>query len=270
MIAYRELELPSDVPSEANAMARSEIAIETDLDVEELVTDCWELPQCDPRASTFSFGAVSIKKSEASHVASSLLRAGFECQTMDALPCAIARSTAMVIIDSDISTLSVDLGYQQTTLTLVKAGRPIMSRELRGLGLIALLDQIAVSFELSRSDAQTLLFQPAGNTISSDSNTFAFSNPIHQHLSSFFQVLSAEIDKTIQYTNRAYRSAIPGHLLLMGAGSCIANLDRSLADRTGLPASLWRIDLSDGLFAHHHSSVYAVAAGLSTLAWEQV
>jgi Tfp pilus assembly PilM family ATPase len=270
MIAYRELELPSSIPSEANAMARSEIAIETDLDIEELVTDCWELPPCDPRAGTFSYGAVSIKRTEAANIASSMLRAGFQCQTMDALPCAMARSTAMVVADPDTATLAVDLGYQQATLTLVKAGRPVLSRELRGLGVVALLDQIADAFELSRSDAQTLLVQPSGEVTNDKSNKFAFSNPIPQYLSSFFQVLAAEIDKTIQFTTRAYRFAVPSQLLIMGAGSRIANLDRSLEDRTGLSARLWSIDQSDSLFAHKHCSVYAVAAGLSTLAWEQL
>lgn len=267
MIAYRELDLPSRIPSEANAMARSEIAIETDLDIEELVTDCWELPQCDSRASTFSYGAVSIKKSEASQVASHLLRAGFECQTIDALPCAIARSTAMVVSDPETSTLAVDLGYQQATLTLVKAGNPILTRELRGLGVIALLDQIADAFELSRSDAQTLLFQTSGKAFCDDTNTFT--NPIHQFQSSFFQVLSTEIGKTIQYANRAFRIASPTQLLIMGAGSRITNVDRSMEDRTGLPTKFWSIDLSDRLFDDQQSSVYAVAAGLSTLVWEQ-
>lgn len=268
MIAYRELDLPSKEPSEANAMVRSEIAIETDLDVEELMAECWELPQSNPRMNTFSFGAVSIKKSEAFHVASCLLRAGFECQTMDALPCAMARSTAMMVPDSDVSTLALDLGYQQTTVTLVKAGRPILSRELRGLGLITLIDQIAASFELSRSDAQTLLFQPADSVIGSDSSSLHFSNPIHQHLSSFLQLLTAEIGKTIQFANSAYRTAVPGQILLMGAGSRIASLNSSLSDRTGLPTHYWRINQSDNLFDDHHTSVYAVAAGLSTLAWE--
>jgi Tfp pilus assembly PilM family ATPase len=270
MIAYRELELPSNLPSEANAMARSEIAIESDLDVEELVTDCWELPPCDTRASTFSYGAVSIQKSEASHVASSLLRAGFECQIMDALPCAMARSTAMVVTDPETSTLGVDLGYHQATLTLVKAGRPVLSRELRGLGVVALLDQIADAFELSRSDAQTLLFQPSGKANNDDPNKLAFSNPIHLYLSSFLQVLASEIEKTIQFATRAYHFAVPSQLLIMGAGSRIAHLEHSLENRTGLPADFWSIDQSHSLFAEKHSSVYAVAAGLSTLAWEQM
>jgi Tfp pilus assembly PilM family ATPase len=270
LIAYRELELPSSIPSEANAMARSEIAIETDLDIEELVTDCWELPPCDPRAGTFSYGAVSIKRTEAANIASSMLRAGFECQTMDALPCAMARSTAMVVADTDTATLAVDLGYQQATLTLVKAGRPVLSRELRGLGLVSLLDQIADAFELSRSDAQTLLFQPSGKAANDDPNKLAFSNPIHQYLSSFFQVLAAEIDKTIQFATRAYRFAVPSQLLMMGAGSRICNLGRSIEDRTGLSARLWSIDQSDSLFADKPSSIYAIAAGLSTLAWEQM
>ena len=156
MIAYRELDLPLCEPSEAKSMILSEIAIETECDVEELLTECWVLPQNRPRTNTTSYGAVSLKRSTAMLLASDLLRVGFECQKLDAMPCAMARAASMVVRDSSVATLAIDLGYQQSTITLVQNGLPVFSRGLRNLGLIQLLEQIAVSFEISVTDAQTL------------------------------------------------------------------------------------------------------------------
>ena len=245
-------------------MVRSEIALESETELDELLSDCWDLPQGNLRASTSGFGAVSIKRSAAQRVACDLLQAGFECQTLDAIPCAMARSVAMMTDDSIASTLAIDLGYQQATLTMVKDGKPMLSRGIRSLGMITLLGQIAASFEISLSDAKTLLFQSATKT------PIATASPVHQQLSSFLQSLTNEIDKTIAYASRAYRSAVPDQLLLMGAGAIISCLDESISERICIPTKNWTIDLSENLFDSQITATYAIAAGLSSLAWEGI
>ena len=270
MIAYRELDLPLSDSAELRSMVSSEIAIESECELEDLSTDCWELPPNRPRAETPCFGAVSLKKSTALMVAKDLLNAGFECQTLDAVPCAMARATSMVVDDNSLSTLAVDLGYHQATVTLVRAGKPLMSRGLRSFGLILLLEQIARSFELSMSDAQTLLFQSPSTRNGSSKGHDEFSNPLQQKLGAFLQSLSNEIDKTIDYTNRAYRSMVPCQLLLMGAGVRIPNVEQAIEVRVGLPTHTWAIDLSENLFGNQNVATFAVASGLSMLAWESM
>lgn len=265
MIDYRELDLPQVEPTESKAMVRSEIALEVECELEELSIDCWDLPQSKPRASTSCFGAVSIKRSAALMIASDLLRAGFECQTLDAVPCAMARSTSMVVDDESASTLAIDIGYGQATLTLVKAGIPILSRGVRSLGLVTLLEQIAASFDLSWADAQTLLFQSPND---SRAKTNRFSSPLQQQIIAFLQAIANEIDKTILYVSRSHRSATPNQVLLMGAGARIPFLNQSIEERVGLPTQTWAIDLSENLFGSQPIATFAIAAGLSALAWE--
>ena len=269
MIAYRELDLPMCELSETKSMILSEIAIETECDIEDLLAECWVLPQNRPRANTTSYGAVSLKRSTAMLVASDLLQAGFECQTLDAMPCAMARATSMVVPDSKVATLAIDLGYRQSTITLVQNGLPVLSRGLRNLGLIQLLEQIAVSFEISIADAQTLLFQ------SSSSEGFAkeadgFSDLLQQRLNGYLHSLSNEIDKTIHFANRSYRTMSPSLILLMGAGVRIPGVDPAIEHRVGLTTQCWMIDVSDNLFGNQHIATFAIAAGLSALAWETI
>ena len=270
MIAYRELELPSSDIGDSREMVQSEIALETECEVEELLTDSWILPKSNPRGSSLSFGAVSIKKSAALQVASDLLNAGFECQTLDAVPCAMARATSMVVDDTEASTLAVDIGYYQTTLTIVKSGKPIFCRGVRSLGLHSMLENIASAFEISMSDAKTLLFQSANNPTSVTDVTGAFANPLQRKLSAFIQGLSGEIEKTNQFMVRAHHSNAPIQLILMGAGVRIPNVEFAISERVSLPTQSWSIDLSENLFGDQHSATYAIAAGLSALAWEFV
>ena len=269
MIAYRELELPLCEQSETKSMILSEIAIETECDVDELLTECWVLPQNRPRMSTTNYGAVSLKRSTAMLLASDLLRTGFECQTLDAMPCAMARATSMVVQESGLATLAIDLGYQQATFTLVQNGQPVLSRGLRNLGLIQLLEQIAVSFEISFADAQTLLFQSNsghGSTKVAD----GFSDLLQQRLNGYLHALSTEIDKTIHYANRSYRDMSPNQILLMGDGVRIPGIDHAIEHRVGLTTQCWMIDVSENLFGNQHIGSFAIAAGLSTLAWETI
>jgi len=267
MITYREMELPHCDPSESLAMVHSEIAIETESELEELVAGCWQLPS-RPRATTTSYGAASLKESTALLLANDLLSAGFECQTLDAVPCAMARATAMVIDDKQVGTLAIDLSYQQATITLVQDGQPILSRGLRNIGLLPFIEQIAKSFELTVSDSQTLLFQFASSRSDSVDGSHQFANPLQQLLNQYLHILSLEIEKTVDFASRTYRTVTPVQLLLMGDGARIPSLEQELASRIGLPTQSWSIDLSRNLFGEQHISSFAIAVGLSSLAWE--
>lgn len=270
MIEYRELDLPACEPSESQAMVRSEIALELDCELDELLTDCWVLPQNRPRSNASNFGAVSLKRSTAMLLASDLLKAGFDCQTLDAMPCAMARATSMAVEDNDVATLAIDLGYHQATVTLVQDGHPILSRGLRDLGLFHLLELIAISFEISLSDAQTLLFQSPSNPEGDLNAINDFSNPLQQKLGGYLQTLAHEIEKTIVFADRAYRAITPSQIMLMGAGVRIPAMDQAIEDRVGHATQTWAIDVSENLFGNQHVGVFAIAAGLSSLAWESM
>ncbi|MCY2973728.1 MAG: pilus assembly protein PilM [Planctomycetota bacterium] len=274
LISYRELELPTSDSADLQSMVHSEIAIETECDLEDILTDCWELPQNRPRSTASSFGGVSLQRSTALVLASDLLQAGFECQILDAMPCAMARATSIALDNSSedghATALAIDLGYQQATITLVDDGRPILTRTLRNHGLVQLLSQIASSFAISLSDAETLLFQSPFNPTISPGQNDDFSNPLKHELNGYLMSLSNEIEKTILYANRTYRTVLPVQILLMGGGVRIPYIEKSIEQRVDLPTHLWSIDLSPNLFGVKNPAIFAIACGLSVLAWEGV
>jgi Tfp pilus assembly PilM family ATPase len=268
MIDYRELELPICAPKEVRSLLQSEITLETDCDFDDVTMDYWELPSNRPRSTTNSFGTASLNRNTAILLANDLLSAGFECRILDAIPCAMARATAMVGNDLNAATLGIELGYQQTTITLIHDGQPVLSRATRSVGLLPFLEQIAQSFEISIADAQTLLFQmPFGNThvpISVDD----FANPLQQKLSGFLQALAHEIDRTLQYVQRTHRTMAPTQVVLMGEGTRIPGIARTIENHIGLLTNTWSLDISENLFGNQQIATYAIASGLSSLAWE--
>jgi Tfp pilus assembly PilM family ATPase len=274
LIAYRELELPTCDETESHSMVQSEVAIESECDLDEVLTDCWTLPQSRPRSTTSSFAAVSLKRSSAMILANDFRQAGFECRVLDALPCAMARATQMASAntndDGQALTLAVDLGYQHATITLVDNGTPILTRVLRNSGLVQLLEQIASAFEVSLADAQTLLFQSPSNRSARPDRNDDFSNPLQQRRNGYLLSLTHEIEKTILFANRTYRSTAPIQILLMGNGVCIPNVEQSIEQRLDLPTRIWTIDVANNLFGMKHVGVYAIACGLSALAWEGI
>lgn len=268
LIDYRELELPECAPTETHSLLQSEVTLESECDFDDLMTDYWELPANRPRSTTNSYGVVSLDRSVAIMTANDLLRSGFECRVLDAMPCAIARATCMMKDESDLPRLAIDLGYQQTTITLVHNEKPMLSRAARSIGLLPFLEQIAQGMEISLADAQTLLFQLPSSRKAMLAGDTDFANPLQQKLGGFVHALVHEIDRTLHYIQKAHRTMVPKEIVLMGEGTRIQNIAEWLEQQMGLATKTWSLDVSKSIFGNQPIGTYAVASALSALAWE--
>ena len=267
LIAYRELELPNGNATESRSMIESEIALECERECEELCIESWGLPSSRKNSQTTLVGAVSLDKSLAIGIANDLNRSGFECLALDAPQCAIARATAMVVEDEQAATLAVELGYRQTTLTLVTAGEPLMSRCLTGLGLSRMLEDVAISFGISMGDAQTLLFADIQRHQDSTGNGVQAS--VMQMARAFAQSLAMEINRTVSFVHRSNSRLAPRQLILMGEGVQLCGIESSLRERIAIPIDLWAIPHPTHRLSRQQIATYAIASGLSALAWEE-
>lgn len=268
MIDYREINLPFSDLDEAYPVVSSEVAFEAECEPNELITDCWRLPKSRSRHELSTYAAVSLKCTAAEQLSTDLLRIGFDCQVIDAVPCAIARATQMMIQDHESITLAVDVGYGQATVTMVQDDEPILTRSLRSCSLISLLEGIARAFEVSLADAQTLLFQSSANDSFRDSGKEGFSNPLRQRSDAFLNALSYEINKTLEYCSRVFQSVTPQRILIMGAGVKIPRITNVLEQKTNLPTHVWCMESTFGPLENRPIGSFAIAAGLSSLAWD--
>jgi Tfp pilus assembly PilM family ATPase len=268
LIEYRELELPEASPSESQSMVHSEIAIETSCEFDDILTACWSLPRGNARSSSMSMGAVSIRKSTATQLANQLLSVGFECQTLDALPCAMARALSLMNNEPSAVTMAVDLGYEQATLIVTAGQQLVLTRCLRNQGLVQLLHHISATYDVSLSDAHVLLFQSESRIGGSPTGSNNSLNALHQQINRMLQSLRHEVERTLRFLGRSMGIAPPTQLVVMGAGSAIPNVAKLIEGRLGIPTSPWTMEYGDGENNGVQLSPYAVAAGLSMLAWE--
>ena len=268
MIDYRELDLPFSDLDDAYPVISSEVAFEAECDPNDLITDCWRLPKSRSRNESSTYAAVSLKCAYAGRISKDLIRIGFDCHVIDAVPCAMARATQMMIQDHESITLAIDLGYGQSTITMVQDNEPILTRSLRTCSMLSLLEGIARVFEVSVSDAQTLLFQSSANDSFNDSGKKGFSNPLRQRTDAFLNSLSYEINRTLEYSRRLFHSAAPERILLMGAGVKIPQIAQVLEQKTSLPTQVWCMETSFGQLESQPIGSFAIAAGLSCLAWD--
>lgn len=269
MIEYREMDLPVCDPAEARAIVDSEVALEAECEPNELVSDFWKLPKSRSRTETASYAAVSLKSNTAERIALDLLRIGFDCLVMDAVPCASARAIQMMIPEETYTCIAVDLGYGPPTMTLVQNGVPVLTRSLRSCSLISVLKNIAATFEVNLADAQTLLFQSSTFDDTNALNQEGFSNPLRRAIESYLQTLSLEIKKTVQFSDRAFQSITPERIVLMGAGVKIPRIAETLERKTNLLTDFWNIPGSAERFGNQPVGNFAIAAGLSSLAWRK-
>lgn len=269
MIEYRELDLPVCDPFEARAIVDSEVALEAECEPNELVSDFWSLPKSRSRTETASYAAVSLKSDAAERIAQDLLRIGFDCLVLDAVPCASARAVQMMTPEETYTCIAVDLGYGPPTMTLVQNGVPVLTRSLRGCSLLTVLKNIASTFEVNLADAQTLLFQSSTPDEPATLSQEGFSNPLRRIIECYLQTLSLEIKKTVQFSDRAFQAIAPERIILMGAGVKIPKIAETLERKTNLWTESWNLQSSNAGFGNQPAGSFAVAAGLSSLAWRQ-
>ena len=86
--------------------------------------------------------------------------AGLECRVLDGQPLAIARAVEMLQPQGITTTHGVlDWGYERATLSIVRDGAPVFTRELRRCGINRTTSALSQALGVSPDDAQQVLTQ---------------------------------------------------------------------------------------------------------------
>ena len=211
---------------------------------------------------------VSMKEHASYRFAEDLSRAGWECRVLDALPCALARSSSMATGNPQIPVLSLEMGYAQAILLVVIDGQPAMMRCLNKFGTKGLFEQVAAVFAITPADAQTLLCHGKPGVRSQLQDAFLEKQALDPFLHSFADGLCAELNRTLQYVELMEQNSVPVKILMSGAGTEIAALPSLIASRASVETEPWSIPISGHVSMADKLSTYAIASGLSALRWE--
>jgi len=215
-----------------------------------------------------TFSVFATPSSIATSAANSLSHAGFECEVLDSLPCALARAAALCEPDDPAIPLAVlDFGFSSAVLVVAKGGQLLFTRQLRGCGLQMLLKPLQDGLKLSAAEAQHLLCRYAARSAADASPLAALAKAAHGMIAEPLNQVVAEVKRTLDFLDLQFRSIVPKKLILLGGGALVPSLPNALAEETGLPARLWSLAASDAA-GQPEQALFGVAAALSSLAWE--
>ena len=265
IVDYRSIDIPHVDPIEQRQIVGEELAADLDAETSDFLFDFWNLPtESSADSETARLDAVCLPRTIASRIAKDLMDIGSDCQLLNAMPCAIARAVQIANpAETDNIVCGLNLGFTSSTLVMVRNGNPIFSRVLRSESLRSIIQPLQSSFNLSVEESRQLLTH-VGVGLPGQSNPTTGSS-IMQRVVAPIESLTSELIRTVDYIHLQPGRYYPSRICLMGGGGLIKNLPLLIENKLHIPVQLWSLpdtkpDLSDPL--------YAVAAALSSLAWE--
>lgn len=270
-IDYRELELNVTDRSVIDQAVRAELEKEPGYDIDSSIVKVWELPT--NRRSQNQKRNVSIVATDyntSMWLGELTTRAGYCPEVFDALPCAIARSTELFFAGADQPCLVVHMGHAQTTVSLAHQGLPVLTRTLSQHGFERVLMLLGEQFAITPAEVGTLLLKIAEDGAKAWSDSKDLMEIVSEYQIRFVQPLASEIYRTLEYIRAELSEFSPTGILLCGDGSVMPDISLQFEQLLELPTEPWSIPVRKDARLGLPVSLYAVAAGLSALAWENV
>jgi Tfp pilus assembly PilM family ATPase len=195
-------------------------------------------------------------------VAKDLLAAGLHCQTLDALPCALARAVQMCDPSADEPIAALDIGNTSASLTIVREGRPVFCRLLRSCGLKSLMQEWRQRLGVDSGQCRQLLsrYGLAAEQSCSPAAIEIFSRPLAHVVD--------ELNKTFQFLALQAAHWSPARIWMFGGGAMIRGVAEFFTQKTGLPTKTWRLSGAEATVLADSDPLFGASAGLSVLAWE--
>ena len=147
--SLRSFELPAASADETRDMVCEELAADDGNGDDDSVFDYWSTSEASDEAAKIT--ALRMPAKLAMAVAEDLTTAGYECQVLDGLPCALARAVTMTGGKNDSPMVALDLGDSEFTFVLAANGKPLYTRVLRDGGLRTLIQPLQQSLNLSHN-----------------------------------------------------------------------------------------------------------------------
>jgi len=270
-IDYREFELEIDDHSEIDRAVRTELEKEPGYDFDSSIVKVWEIPtnrRSQKRKRNVSIVATDYGMSM--HLGELMTNAGYCPEVFDALPCAIARATDLFLAGADQPCLVAHMGHALTTVSLVHQGLPVLTRTLNQHGFERVLTPLGEEFAITSPEVSSLLLKVSQDGAKAWTDSKELMEIVSEYQLRFVQSLASEIYRTLEYIRAEHSDISPTGILLCGDGSVMPNMSIQFEQLLELPTETWSIAVGENARMGLPTSLYAVAAGLSAMAWEDV
>lgn len=268
-IDYREFDIVVKEHSAIDEAVQKELESELGCDFESSLVKAWELPSSGrsyPHKQ--STAVVCVDYGLTVWLGELVTRAGYTPEVLDAIPCALARAAEMFLADPQQSSLMVHLGDACTTLTLVQQGQPLVSRVLKHHGFENILVPLAEEFGILPIETFFLILKAANASCKISNHSSELLDILSQYQLRFVQSLASEVYRTLEYIRAEKCGENPAGIILCGNGSIMPKACLQFEQLLELPSETWSLPMRKGTGTTLPPSLYAIAAGLSAIAWE--
>jgi len=256
LLEFRTLELPATSDGDTDAPKLiDEFTADIPERSEAWVVDGWATQLPNPtRKSSISYIALGMRQDFAESIAASFWRCGLDCQLIDAIPIAMARSCH----ENSSAVALLDWGFTSVTLTIAIDGQPYFTRILRDCGLKHLLSSIENSLQVNSEQARHLL-EIYGFVVSAN-------DPEESDLKALLAELTApylkrfgdELIRTWSFLQQMPGQS-PSRMVVMGGGASLKNSMVGLKESVRFPIEIWKPPASCGM--EHRTEAPSVLFG---------
>lgn len=276
----RAIELPGGSDDELRAMAEEELKTSFPERADDLQFDLWEAPTpgAEANSATATLNALVTSRKLTERVASEIAACGLDCRVLDGQPWSATRAAQLALQGerAQTSVAILDWGCTTAQLTVARQGKPLFTRSMRDCGLSGVVNSISQGLSISAADVPHLLSTyglPAPGAAAGEQQRLR--QLLGDMLADSLKRLVDELTKTLQYLKLQWAAHAPEHLLLIGGGAAIRNVDANLKEALEMPVETWRLpgdsngneQLNEQL-GDVPPQLLANAVALSGLAWQ--
>jgi Tfp pilus assembly PilM family ATPase len=258
-----DLATADESPRRLGEATRSLLADVARTPLEALVFDAWPAGDAGAARSSKRY-VLTLLRASSDAAAEAVRECGWRCRAIDAQPWAAARALALSSeADPDRGDALLDWGASGAVLTWAARGVPLHARPLKRAALARIFAELETRLGLFPEESRQLLANP--DLPSATQGGLRLAAEIVRH---GLAEVAEEIRRTLVYWRTLSRGGSPQGIVLAGGGALLPGAVDALATSLALPVRAWDLPRCEAGEQGPATSLFAVAAGLSALAWE--
>ena len=231
--------------------------------------DCWPTQLGSNESPVRKTNVIGVPQAWSDQLCHDIAHTGWSCQTVDAMPLALARAVSLVLPRGcEDAWAALDWGYSRATFCVVRRRVPIYVRCLKDCGFRNLLSTLSKDLDISEAESTELLQEQDFAWPPQDNIEQLVRDTIREPL----EKVVFELRRTFSHLRSQRHLMVPVGCYLFGGGTTLPGVENFLSEKTECEHRIWELEQSPievDPSQIEMSTLLGPAVALSALAWEK-